>query len=268
LGLYYYRNRYYGAADGRFESEDPLRFKAGDSDLYRYVHNIPNSDIDPSGFGGNPTPDSWKTAGKKDTPVFPPKHPDNPGADKRPVKAPDRDFESEFVYGENFGLINYEIWWSEFKRDTAQWWKGGLGFGLQLGGEAGAGLGPLGIGVNGSIGSGLFFGGPTGFDFGGFASGGYYAPGRKGGVGGAYAGAGPAVFLTNATSVDQLKGPFDTFTVGIGEPGLGLGISGALGVDWENKTFILSVGISGGATVSPVSGSRFETNAVTTSFIR
>jgi RHS repeat-associated protein len=50
LGLYYYRNRFYGAADGRFETEDPTGFSAGDLDLYRYVGNSPTNAADPTGL--------------------------------------------------------------------------------------------------------------------------------------------------------------------------------------------------------------------------
>ncbi len=54
LGLYFYRRRYYGPADGRFESEDPQGFKAGDPDLYRYVNNSPISHGDPTGLDKDP----------------------------------------------------------------------------------------------------------------------------------------------------------------------------------------------------------------------
>ncbi|NEZ65245.1 hypothetical protein D0962_21115 [Leptolyngbyaceae cyanobacterium CCMR0082] len=37
----YYRARYYDPAVGRFISEDPLGFDAGDANLYRYVFNSP-----------------------------------------------------------------------------------------------------------------------------------------------------------------------------------------------------------------------------------
>ncbi len=50
LGLYYYRARYYDPSTGRFLSEDPLSFAAGDSNLYRYVGNNPVNRIDPSGL--------------------------------------------------------------------------------------------------------------------------------------------------------------------------------------------------------------------------
>ncbi len=49
-GLYYDHARYYGAAIGRFVSQDPKRFAAGDVDLYRYVGNNPTDRTDPSGF--------------------------------------------------------------------------------------------------------------------------------------------------------------------------------------------------------------------------
>jgi RHS repeat-associated protein len=48
-GLDYYRARYYDSAVGRFISEDPLGFGAGDGNLTRYVGNSPVNFVDPSG---------------------------------------------------------------------------------------------------------------------------------------------------------------------------------------------------------------------------
>jgi RHS repeat-associated protein len=48
-GLQYNRARYYDAATGRWISQDPLGFDAGDSNLYRYVNNNPANASDPSG---------------------------------------------------------------------------------------------------------------------------------------------------------------------------------------------------------------------------
>ena len=48
--LYYYRNRYYDAALGKFLTEDPSGFAAGDANLYRYVGNGPTNATDPSGL--------------------------------------------------------------------------------------------------------------------------------------------------------------------------------------------------------------------------
>jgi RHS repeat-associated protein len=50
IGQYFYRARYYGPAIGRFESEDPLGFKGGDSNLFRYVNNHPATATDPKGL--------------------------------------------------------------------------------------------------------------------------------------------------------------------------------------------------------------------------
>ena len=49
-GLYFYRARYFDATTGRFFSEDPIRFAAGDQNFYRYVGNNPLNFIDPDGF--------------------------------------------------------------------------------------------------------------------------------------------------------------------------------------------------------------------------
>jgi RHS repeat-associated protein len=48
-GLYYYRARYYDPTVGRFISEDPMGFGAGDTNLYRYVFNNATNYTDPSG---------------------------------------------------------------------------------------------------------------------------------------------------------------------------------------------------------------------------
>jgi RHS repeat-associated protein len=49
-GLDYYRARYYDSAVGRFISEDPIGFRAGDTNLTRYVGNNPVNWVDPSGL--------------------------------------------------------------------------------------------------------------------------------------------------------------------------------------------------------------------------
>ena len=51
-GLDYYRARYYDASNGRFISEDPIGFEAGDNNLTRYVGNNPVNAIDSSGLFG------------------------------------------------------------------------------------------------------------------------------------------------------------------------------------------------------------------------
>ena len=49
-GLSYNRARYYDASNGRFISQDPIKFAGGDANLYRYVSNNPIDDSDPSGL--------------------------------------------------------------------------------------------------------------------------------------------------------------------------------------------------------------------------
>src|SRR5205807_8066038 len=71
--LQYNRARYYDPATGRWTSQDPLGFNAGDSNLYRYVKNSTPNHVDPSGLivpilvklsglffrGGKPAPSPW-----------------------------------------------------------------------------------------------------------------------------------------------------------------------------------------------------------------
>jgi RHS repeat-associated protein len=52
--LYYDHARYYDAGIGRFVSQDPKGFNAGDTNLYRYVGNEPTSSRDTSGLGDEP----------------------------------------------------------------------------------------------------------------------------------------------------------------------------------------------------------------------
>jgi RHS repeat-associated protein len=52
LALQYNRARYYDPSTGRWMSQDPLGFDAGDSNLYRYVQNAPTRSTDPSGLAG------------------------------------------------------------------------------------------------------------------------------------------------------------------------------------------------------------------------
>jgi len=47
---YDYRNRVYSTTLGRFLQTDPIRFEAGDGNLYRYVGNGPSNEVDPEGL--------------------------------------------------------------------------------------------------------------------------------------------------------------------------------------------------------------------------
>lgn len=60
VGLYDYRNRMYSSELGRFLQTDPIRFRAGDINLYRYVSNRYTRFVDPSGLVcGNGTWGDW-----------------------------------------------------------------------------------------------------------------------------------------------------------------------------------------------------------------
>jgi RHS repeat-associated protein len=50
IGLQYNRARYYDSKIGRWTSQDPLGFDAGDSNLYRYVNDSPTNQIDSQGL--------------------------------------------------------------------------------------------------------------------------------------------------------------------------------------------------------------------------
>ncbi len=50
LGWYYNQARFYDPANGRFVSEDPSSFTAGEPNLYRYGVNDPINNVDPSGL--------------------------------------------------------------------------------------------------------------------------------------------------------------------------------------------------------------------------
>lgn len=50
IGLYFYRARYLDPTTGRFVSEDPLKFRSGDTDFYSYVENDPVNSADPMGL--------------------------------------------------------------------------------------------------------------------------------------------------------------------------------------------------------------------------
>ena len=51
-GLYYDHARWYDPKTGRFISQDPTSFAAGDVNLYRYVGNGPTNATDPTGLDG------------------------------------------------------------------------------------------------------------------------------------------------------------------------------------------------------------------------
>src|SRR5213078_4888698 len=57
--LQYNRARYYDPRIGRWTSEDPKGFGAGDRNLYRYVGNGPTDAVDPSGLDAGIPPEAY-----------------------------------------------------------------------------------------------------------------------------------------------------------------------------------------------------------------
>jgi len=57
-GLYYYRARWYDGKIGRFISEDPMGFAAGDTNINRYAGNSTPNAADPSGLMGYEPPET------------------------------------------------------------------------------------------------------------------------------------------------------------------------------------------------------------------
>ncbi|MGF6770377.1 RHS repeat-associated protein [Paraburkholderia sp. GAS199] len=63
-GLYYYRNRYYSPATGRFISEDPIGWASGQTNAYAYVGGDPVQLTDPAGL-------QWAIGGYTPVPFVP-----------------------------------------------------------------------------------------------------------------------------------------------------------------------------------------------------
>jgi RHS repeat-associated protein len=78
-GLQNNLNRWYDASIGRWMSEDPTGFDAGDANLYRYVGNSPVNGVDPEGLA-SPSPGY----GSLPNPFWPP----TPQPKQKPTPAP------------------------------------------------------------------------------------------------------------------------------------------------------------------------------------
>ena len=144
----------------------------------------------------------------------------------------------------------------------------GVGVIYSAGAEAGA---AGGAGTNSSLGFGVFSGGAQGVNSGGFASSGTVVSGGPGGgaigvpspagtltgVGGVYAGGGAGFFYTNATSAQELNGPFNTITVNTPF------FSVQVGVSSNTKIISVTCGVVPCGTGSPTfSVSKYLTNTV------
>jgi RHS repeat-associated protein len=72
FGFYEYRARAYNPTLGRFMSEDPRLFDAGDYNLFRYCHNDPIDFTDPMGLDGAPTYSPRQTSQEREETVSAP----------------------------------------------------------------------------------------------------------------------------------------------------------------------------------------------------
>jgi len=147
--------------------------------------------------------------------------------------------------------------------------RGLWGVGPIVAGSAEAGASVVGAGAQVAAGFGAFWGGPSGFNTGFFASGGIFGGTPKGGVcsptrpgtggslhviSGAYAGWGEGAFITNANSVKELGGYFDNISLNLPWFSLNLGFGGG--------TYILAV--TGGPWSTPTADPSFYgTNTAT-----
>ncbi|MFL9887554.1 RHS repeat-associated core domain-containing protein [Paraburkholderia agricolaris] len=63
--MYYYRNRYYHPATGRFISEDPIGWASGQTNAYAYVGGNPVQFTDPSGLAATGSPGNNQAQNKQ-----------------------------------------------------------------------------------------------------------------------------------------------------------------------------------------------------------
>jgi len=151
----------------------------------------------------------------------------------------------------------------------------GFGGGVLVGygGSFDAGLGATGVTGTGSVAGGLFYGSGDGLSAGASATGGTaaYALGNVAGAPtqtgqpfslGAYAGAGPSVTVTNARSIQQLGGPFTTWTLNVGFGP----VKGSLQLSYGSGIWELSIGPPVPFVAPGIGGSlsKVTTNTVTT----
>jgi RHS repeat-associated protein len=117
FNFYEYRARAYNPVLGRFTSEDPKGFDAGDYNLFRYCHNDPLDLTDPMGLYGMGigwTPEQWKkfdkaqqaaansaaaAAGKLDKAIADKATADKAGKESKVFKSESKAFEKTFGKG-------------------------------------------------------------------------------------------------------------------------------------------------------------------------
>ena len=247
--LYYVRSRWYDPQSGSFLSEDPLGLGGG-RNTYAYADNDPVNGWDPSGLTMDDpgcfftavwkyfldtgfmvngtlriigmTPECTKPAGGQAG-----------GRGSGGGTGGSRKAASGSQRTHKCGPITPFVH------------SGGVSYGANV--DFGNGF--AGLTATASAGAGLFHDQNTGFSVGGFAEGGaagYTGPQATGSpvqqgqpvVIGKYAGIGPSLWVSNATSVQQLSGPFSTWTfnVGVGP------VKGSLQLSYADGIWALSYG--------------------------
>lgn len=242
VGLAYMRGRWYDPQAGRFIQEDPLGVD-GSVNLYGFAGDDPVNGSDPTGMRLKPV----QVYGTPDGPPAPTDPVDN-HVDDGPGWTPP-------IYGGGpDGPTGGTPGTQHPKPVPKKCPKGGsFGAGVGYGGTADAGVAAAGAVATGGVGAGLFHrGGPalSGYSGGVYASGAAAAyAGRRSrsspaqpsstGNAGAFAGIGPSIFFTNAASVHELEGPFNTIQVNIG----GVYGSGGFQLAWGGGVWQLTVSL-------------------------
>jgi RHS repeat-associated protein len=263
-GLIYYRARYYDPTVGRFTQRDPIGMQGG-LNPYAYVGGNPVNFTDPLGLRPpepldvqllEATLPVLALLGKIPGPTYFAQPTDTAAAASAPGEAPAGPLLAA-------GPITDAV-----ASDAPSFFEAILpkGGGVVGSGSAEAGL-LMGGAVTGSAGWGVFGGGPKGLSTGGFATFGGFLGGPGFGprypsgdslnvVGGAFAGGGAGVFITNATSPTGLADAFKTYSFNLG---IGPKLSIQLGISGTTWIFSITVGPGYG-----VSGSGYSTNTWTT----
>jgi RHS repeat-associated protein len=132
------------------------------------------------------------------------------------------------------------------------------GFGWWVGASAEAGVVGIGGSIQGSAGGGIFWGGKCGVNSGSWVSGGgflgaydravAFVSSAVNEVWGASAGVGAGSYYTNATSTEELEGPFDTQNISVGP----------FNIQWATSGEIQQMSIGLGKSVG-LSESKYKT---------
>ena len=122
LDLYKANARWYDTQSGRWLSQDPLGFDAGDSNLYRYVNNRPTVETDPSGLDDVPravptVPNDYYSQGGSGT-HLPDDYYSQGGSGSHRQAVPQLDIDQNIIKGPLSGTHGSYIWPVRFRLTT------------------------------------------------------------------------------------------------------------------------------------------------------